>query len=338
MRPRRLVIVDRAESALYTIQRELETRRSPYEATEVSTYLANVVSRAAMDRIVGSTRPDVIFHAAACKHVPMMESHTSEALQVNVGGTLAVVEAAVAADTSTFVLVSTDKAVDPTSTMGATKRLAEWIVADAARRTERAYVSVRFGNVLGSNGSVIPIFQEQLEAGLPLTITDREMTRYFMTIPEASSLIIAASSLGSAGDLFVLDMGEPIRILDLARDFVRLAGRDPETVPIVFTGTRPGEKLHETLFYDHESTKATAHPKVLLARGSMPPEDIRAAIEGLLRLADGEHEEVARRELFAMIHGRMEVLAKPAPQAKVEPAVAPRPIPDAPAAAAASNA
>ena len=171
--------------------------------------------------------------------------------------------------------------------MGATKRVAEMLVADAARRTGRPYVSVRFGNVLGSNGSVVPIFQEQLEKGEPLTITDPEMTRYFMTIPEASWLILDAAALGESGDLFVLDMGEPVRIVDLARDLVRLAGRDPDTQPMEFVGLRPGEKLHEELFYAAERVEPTEVAKVLRATPQPPPADLREQVNMLLSFATG---------------------------------------------------
>ncbi|MEO8462852.1 MAG: polysaccharide biosynthesis protein [Chloroflexota bacterium] len=310
--PRLLVLVDRAESALYAIQRELEDRpRAAHVGPELSVQLSNVASRALMNRLIAQCRPDVILHAAAYKHVPMIEAHPSEAVHVNIGGTMAVLDAAIAAGTPTFVLVSTDKAVNPTSSMGATKRVAEWLVAEAARRTGRAYVSVRFGNVLGSTGSVVPIFQSQLELGQPLTITHPEMTRYFMTIPEASSLILEAAALGTPSDVFVLDMGEPIRIVDLARDFVRLAGRDPDTVPVVFTGLRPGEKLHEQLFYDHESARPTANPKVMLAHGSEPPEKIRGLALELLGLADGGDEDALRERLFAIVGSRAPLVPIP---------------------------
>ena len=183
-----------------------------------------------MERLISSERPDVIFHAAAYKHVPMMEQHPSDAVQVNIGGTRVLLDAAVAAGVERFVFVSTDKAVRPSSAMGASKRIAEMLVAETAQATGKRYVSVRFGNVLGSTGSVVPIFQEQLENGRPLTITDPAMTRFFMTIPEAAWLILDAAALGrEGGDLFVLDMGRPVKVLDLARDLVRLAGRDPET-------------------------------------------------------------------------------------------------------------
>jgi len=299
MRPGRLALVDRAESPLYSIERELDAlAMAGRGGGELQVHLANVASRAQAMRLVDQTQPDVIIHAAAYKHVPLMESHPSEAVHVNIGGTMALLDAAVAAGTPTFVLVSTDKAVAPTSTMGATKRLAEWLVADAALRTGRPYVSVRFGNVLGSTGSVVPIFQAQLEQGQALTITHPEMTRFFMTIPEASSLILQAVAVGRPGDVLVLDMGKPIKILDLARDLVRLAGRDPESVPVIFTGIRPGEKLHEELFYESERAGPTANPNVWLARGANPDRDVRGLALELLTLADSRHDVELRRRLF----------------------------------------
>ncbi len=302
--PRRLVLVDRAETPLYLVQRELETRRSRGKGSgELRFHLANVASRTVMDRMIAQESPDIIFHAAAYKHVPMMEDHPSDAVHVNIGGTLALLEAAEAAGVERFVLVSTDKAVLPSSVMGASKRVAEMLVADAARRTGRPYVSVRFGNVLGSNGSVVPIFQEQLEKGEPISITDPEMTRYFMTIPEASWLILDAAALGKNGDLFVLDMGEPVRIMDLARDLVRLAGRDPDTQPLEFVGLRPGEKLHEELFYDSESVQPTEVAKILRALAEPPPASVREDVGGLLAMATGGREDDLRRALMDYARG-----------------------------------
>ena len=299
---RRLVLVDRAESALYLIQRELESRRDRGQGSgELRAHLANVASRGAMDRMIAAEMPDVIFHAAAYKHVPMMEEHPSDAVHVNIGGTLTLLEAAVAAGVDRFVLVSTDKAVRPTNVMGASKRIAEMLVADAARRTGKPYVSVRFGNVLGSTGSVVPIFQDQLEKSEPLSITHPDMTRYFMTIPEASWLILDAAALGTNGDLFVLDMGEPIRIIDLARDLVRLAGRDPDTQPMEIVGIRPGEKLHEELFYEAERVEATSVPKVLRAISDSPPATVRDDVRALLDLATGGHEDDLREALLAYV-------------------------------------
>ncbi len=297
--PRRLVLVDRAESPLYMIQRELETRRSRgHGSGEVRAHLANVASRIAMDRMIAAEAPDVIFHAAAYKHVPMMEEHPSDAVHVNMGGTRVLLDAAAAAGVGRFVFVSTDKAVRPSSVMGASKRVGEMLVADAARRTGRPYVSVRFGNVLGSTGSVVPIFQEQLENGEPLTITHPEMTRFFMTIPEAAWLILDASALGRDGDLFVLDMGEPVRVLDLARDLVRLAGRDPDSQPMQVTGLRPGEKLHEELFYDAEDVEPTASTKVLRTTSTPAPPSVREDVQQLLTLATGGDESYLRAALL----------------------------------------
>jgi FlaA1/EpsC-like NDP-sugar epimerase len=301
--PRRLVLVDRAESALYLVQRDLEARRGRGQGRgEVRAHLANVASRAAMDRLMTTEAPDVIFHAAAYKHVPMMEEHPSDAVHVNIGGTLSVLDAAVAAGVDRFVLVSTDKAVRPSNVMGASKRVAEMLVAEAARRTGKPYVSVRFGNVLGSTGSVVPIFQDQLEKSEPLSITHPDMTRYFMTIPEASWLILDAAALATSGDLFVLDMGEPIRIVDLARDLVRLAGRDPDTQPMDIVGIRPGEKLHEELFYDAERVEPTSVPKVLMAAAERPPDSLRRDCRDLLALATGGQEDELRAALLEYVH------------------------------------
>jgi len=300
--PSKLVLVDRAESSLYLIQRELELRKADArDAGELSVHLTNVASRAAIGRLVADTRPAVIFHAAAYKHVPMMEEHPSEGAQVNIGGTMAVVGAAVDAGVPRFVLVSTDKAVEPTSVMGATKRIAEWIVADAARRTGKAYVAVRFGNVLGSAGSILPIIESQLAKGESLTITDPGMTRYFMTIQEAGWLILDAAAVGQPGDLFVLDMGKPIRIVDLIRDVVRLAGRDMDTVRVRVTGFRPGEKLHEKLFYDEESVDRTDVAKIFRVKNAAPPHGIEDRARELLQLALGDRDHELRDRLFAVV-------------------------------------
>jgi FlaA1/EpsC-like NDP-sugar epimerase len=305
--PSRLVLVDRAESPLYLLQRELEARESHGVGTaEVRTLLANITNREAMDHIIEAEAPSVIFHAAAYKHVPMMESHPSDAMYVNVRGTMAVLDAAARAGVERFVLVSTDKAVRPSSVMGASKRIAEMLVADTAKRTGRPYVSVRFGNVLGSHGSVVPIFQDQLENGEPLTITDPAMTRFFMTIPEAAWLILDAAALGNSGDLFVLDMGDPVRIMDLAHDLVRLAGRDPDSQPIEIVGLRPGEKLHEELFYASERVQPTENPKVLRAAADLPPESVRNDVQRLMSLASGQTEELLRRAILEYAKGTHE--------------------------------
>ena len=325
--PRRLVLVDRAESPLYLLQRELETRRTQGRGSgELRIHLANVASRASMDRLIAEEAPSVIFHAAAYKHVPMMEDHPSDAAYVNMGGTMVLLEAAAAANVDRFVFVSTDKAVRPSSVMGASKRIGEMLVADAARRTGRPYVSVRFGNVLGSTGSVVPIFKEQLENGEPLTITHQDMTRFFMTIPEAAWLILDAAALGRNGDLFVLDMGAPIRVMDLARDLIRLAGRDPNSQPIETIGLRPGEKLHEELFYDLESVQPTQSPSVLRTISPLPPTDVRDQVRRMLALATGGDDARLREEIFGYVEAH-DVPPDVEPQLAVGPAPKPASMP-----------
>ena len=302
--PRRLLLVDRAETPLYLVERELESRRRRKQGSgEVHVHLANVASRAEMRRFIARERPDVIIHTAAYKHVPLMEDHPSDAVHVNIGGTMVMLDAAVDAGVEHFVFVSTDKAVRPSSVMGATKRIAELLVAETAMRTGRSYVSVRFGNVLGSNGSVVPILREQLENGEPLSITHADMTRFFMTIPEAAWLILDAAALGRGADLFVLDMGEPLRVLDLARDLVRLAGRDPDSHPIEMIGLRPGEKLHEELFYDAELAEPTMSPKVLRAHTTPPPASIREDAVAMLLMATGADEPDLRETVVQYARG-----------------------------------
>ena len=321
--PARLVLLDRAEGPLYDIERELALlggrdsgtpSRDDRPRAELVARLADVTSLGGMQRILAEDQPVMVLHAAAYKHVPMMEGHPADAVYTNIGGTLAALRAALGAGVERFVLVSTDKAVAPSSVMGATKRLAELAVAAVARDSGRRYVAVRFGNVLGSSGSVVPLFQRQLREGVPLTITDPEMTRFFMTIPEASRLILEASLLGEPGDLFVLDMGEPVRIVDLARDLSRLAGRDPDSVPIQYIGLRPGEKLHEALFYDAESIEPTGHPKVLRARDrALHPTgtDILLELDALVAVgATGDHD--AAREALATTMARLQPLAEAA--------------------------
>jgi len=318
--PRRLVLVDRAESPLYLVERDLATRRRRGRGSgEVRVHLANVASRATMERLIADEAPSVIFHAAAYKHVPLMEDHPSDATHVNIGGTLVLLDAALAAGVERFVFVSTDKAVLPSSVMGASKRIAEMLVSDTARRTGRPYVSVRFGNVLGSTGSVVPIFQEQLENGEPITITHPDMTRFFMAIPEAAWLILDAAALGTNGDLFVLDMGEPVRIMDLARDLVRLGGRDPESQPFEIVGLRPGEKLHEELFYDAERVQQTASAKVLKAVAPPPPDDVREHVRRLLSMASGADEPALSGALLDYVRS----VDGPRPVAEVEAALEP---------------
>jgi len=267
-RPRRILLLGRGENSLYQIERELERT---WPELDWRTIVADVRDREKMRHVFAAYAPEVVFHAAAHKHVPMMEANPDEAVFNNVGGTKNVVELALEHGVERFVNISTDKAVNPTSVMGATKRVAEYLVQWAAQQAPpgQAFVSVRFGNVLGSRGSVIPLFKEQIASGGPVTVTHREMTRYFMTIPEAAQLVLQAGGLGDNGAVYVLDMGEPVRIADLARDLIRLSGLEPEVdVDIIFTGIRPGEKLFEELLTAEEGTEASKHQQIFIAKAS----------------------------------------------------------------------
>jgi FlaA1/EpsC-like NDP-sugar epimerase len=275
--PQRLVLLDNAENSLFSIRRELEQDRHFNRTVAV---LADIKDATRMREVFAEHRPGVVFHAAAYKHVPLMEENPIEALRNNAVATRIVAAAAGESQAKRFVLVSTDKAVRPATVMGASKALAEWAVADAQRRFEQTrYTTVRFGNVLGSSGSVVPIFRSQIEAGGPVTVTDEEMTRYFMTIPEAVQLIIRSGQLGRGGEVFVLEMGDPVRIVDLARKMIQLSGRDPDTeIPIEIVGRRPGEKLHEELFNPDEQPAPTGADKIVNAvRPPLDPEWVEEA-------------------------------------------------------------
>jgi len=264
--PARLVIVDISEFNLHRVQLELS---DAHPALACSMVLADVCDEAAIERTFARYGPEVVFHAAAYKQVPILESHLREAVRVNALGTQTVAQAAARHSADRFVLVSSDKAVDPASAMGASKRLAETIcraVDDASSSTR--LIAVRFGNVLDSAGSVVPLFREQIARGGPVTVTDPKMERYFMTIPEACQLVMASTALGRGGEVFVLDMGEPVQILYLAEQMIRLSGKIPgEDIAIEFIGSRPGEKLSEMLFHPNESLDSTGHDKILLVRG-----------------------------------------------------------------------
>jgi FlaA1/EpsC-like NDP-sugar epimerase len=260
-RPKALVALDCAETPLQSLILELRSRSGE---VRIVPELADVTERPRVRSAFQAQRPEVVFHAAAYKHVPILEEHPREAVRVNVGGTRVVLEEAREAGAGAFVLISSDKAVNPSSVMGSTKRIAEML---AGRQGPARTVAVRFGNVLGSNGSVIPIFKEQIARGGPVTVTHPEMRRYFMTIPEAVQLVLQAAVLGRGGEVFVLDMGEPVKIVDLASDLIRLSGLVPgEDVKIEFTGIRPGEKLFEELRLDGETVEKTAHPQIFLLR------------------------------------------------------------------------
>lgn len=262
-RPKKLVIVDIYENSAYSIQQELTRRYGG--ALELEVCIASVRDSKKVDRLFECHRPNVVFHAAAHKHVPLMEDAPEEAVKNNVFGTYNVAMSAEKYKTERFVLISTDKAVNPTNVMGATKRLCEMIVQALAQKSETKFVAVRFGNVLGSNGSVIPLFKEQIAAGGPVTVTHPDIVRYFMTISEAVHLVLEAGAMGNGGDIFVLDMGNPVRILDLAENLIKLSGFIPyRDIEIKFTGLRPGEKLYEELLMDEEGLRQTDNKKIFV--------------------------------------------------------------------------
>ena len=262
--PGRLLLLGKGENSIYRIQQELESSHPEQERVGI---IGDVVDREKMMDVVGAYRPDVIFHAAAHKHVPFMEHYPEEAVRNNVLGTLAVGEVAAECGVGKFVLISSDKAVKPSSVMGVSKRVAEMVVQDLARRETTAFMSVRFGNVLRSRGSVVPLFEKQIEAGGPVTVTDPEMTRYFMSIAEAARLVLHSGSVAENGDLCVLDMGEPVRIVELAENMIRMAGKRPhEDIEIVISGIRPGEKLHEELFTEGEAASVRRIDKIMLCQ------------------------------------------------------------------------
>ncbi|HEX8907453.1 MAG TPA: nucleoside-diphosphate sugar epimerase/dehydratase [Longimicrobiaceae bacterium] len=281
--PSRLIVLDQAESPLYFVQLDLAQAHPGLPITPV---VADVTDQGRMERVFSRYRPDFVFHAAAYKHVPLMEQNVVEAVRNNVLGTLCVAEMAARFGAEKFVLISTDKAVYPSSVMGATKRVAEQVVLGwpALREARTDFRAVRFGNVLGSDGSVIPLFRRQLAAGQPLTVTHPEVTRYFMTIPEAVGLVLQAAALPeAAGRISMLEMGEPVRIVELAENLIRLSGLEPyKDVPIVFTGLRPGEKLHEELISEREATVRTSVSKIRVVQGTDP--DARSLTAGLDRL------------------------------------------------------
>lgn len=282
----RLILLDSSESALFELESGLN-REGP--APLVSVVIADIRDPEKIQRVFDAWRPEVVYHAAAYKHVPLMEIHADEAIRTNVLGTLNVAEAAHKYGTRTFVLVSTDKAVNPSSVMGTTKRVAELIIKALNSRTATRFMAVRFGNVIGSRGSVIPLMQEQIRHGGPVTVTHPEMTRYFMSTREAVSLILQASAMNDPHDIFMLDMGRPVKILELAQELIRLSGFEPDKdIPIVFSGTRPGEKLHEVLETPEEPLHATKVPGIFAVRSNGRVDEVT------LRLAVRELDHLSR--------------------------------------------
>ncbi len=276
--PQKLVILEQSEFNLYSIEKELTEH---YPSLDVVPFLADVCDPVAVDHAMTRYAPEVVFHAAAYKHVPMLERQPREAVRNNVIGTHTLASAADRHGCRTFVMVSSDKAVNPANVMGATKRVAEIVCHTLDRKSKTNFITVRFGNVLGSAGSVVPLFKEQIKKGGPVTVTHPDITRYFMTIPEASQLILQAGALGRGGEIFVLDMGEPIKIKDLAEQVIRLSGKEPhQDIEITYTGLRPGEKLFEELFYGQENLIATSHQKIFQARGRAVDSEL---VESVLR-------------------------------------------------------
>lgn len=278
--PKTLLLLGHGENSIYTI--DIELRKKYADDMEIIPIIADVQDRARIFEMMNEYRPDVVYHAAAHKHVPLMEYNPKEAVKNNIFGTRNVAEAADTFGVKSFVLVSTDKAVNPPNVMGATKRFAEMIIQNLAKESKTKFVAVRFGNVLGSRGSVIPLFKKQIQAGGPVTVTHPEMTRYFMTIPEASRLVIQAGALARGGEVFVLDMGEPVKIVDLAQNLITLSGYTEGEIGIQFSGIRPGEKLFEELLNENEVQTEQVFPKIHIGKAKpMDREELYSMIETL---------------------------------------------------------
>jgi FlaA1/EpsC-like NDP-sugar epimerase len=278
--PGKMILLGHGENSIFKIS---STLNELYPELDIVRVIADIKDRNAIERVFNQLRPELVFHAAAHKHVPLMEENLCEAIMNNVYGTKILVEMADKYGVEKFVNVSTDKAVNPTSIMGTTKRLVELIVKSYNKFSKTAYMTVRFGNVIGSRGSVIPIFKEQIKKGGPVTITHPEMTRYFMTIPEAVQLVMQASAIGKGSEIFVLDMGEPIKITDLATNMITLSGFSEKDIPIVYTGIRDGEKLHENLFMETENIAKTDHDKIMVSYVEIDYDSFVHDIEGLIQ-------------------------------------------------------
>jgi len=287
--PKKIILLDQAESPLYDLEnqlRQLETQ------TKLEVVIADVCSLNRMQKIFDVFHPEIIFHAAAYKHVPMMENNPSEAIHTNILGTKHLVDLACQYQVEKFIFISTDKAVNPTNVMGASKRIAEMYAQFKNQSGSTKFITTRFGNVLGSNGSVIPLFQKQIENGGPVTVTDERITRFFMTIPEACQLVLEAFTMGEGGEIFVFDMGESIKIIDLAKKMIQLSGLElNKDISIKITGMRPGEKLYEELLADEENTMATHHPKILIAKTRENSSQLGQDIDALIALFDKQNNQ-----------------------------------------------
>jgi FlaA1/EpsC-like NDP-sugar epimerase len=287
--PEKIILLDQAESPLYDFQQEL---LSSFNHLKFEVVIGDIRSYERMERLYDYARPQYVFHAAAYKHVPLMESNPSEAVLTNVKGTRNLVDLSIKYNVSKFVMVSTDKAVNPTNVMGASKRIAEIYAQAANEQGVTRFVTTRFGNVLGSNGSVIPLFQKQIENGGPVTVTDERVTRFFMTIPEACQLVLEAGTMGEGGEIFVFDMGESVKIIDLARKMIQLSGLEVgKDIEIRVTGLRPGEKLYEELLAEEENTIPTHHPKILKAKVRQENENMILEINSLVEMFESQQNE-----------------------------------------------
>jgi FlaA1/EpsC-like NDP-sugar epimerase len=281
--PKKLVLLDQAESALFDLEIEI-SEKYPGENFEIA--VTDICNEVRMERAFSIFKPGIVFHAAAYKHVPMMENNPSEALYTNIKGTKTVADLAVKYGVEKFIMISTDKAVNPTNVMGASKRIAEIYIQSLNQKAETKFITTRFGNVLGSNGSAVMLFRKQIENGGPVTVTHPEVIRYFMTIPEASQLVLEAGSMGKGGEIFLFDMGKPVKIIDLAKRMIKLSGLEPDKdITIKFTGLRPGEKLYEELLNDQENTLPTHHPQIMIGKvRQYNLEEISERIDEIIRL------------------------------------------------------
>jgi FlaA1/EpsC-like NDP-sugar epimerase len=309
-RPKELVLLGHGENSIFKIAGELRNRQGLIsESVRIHTVIADIRDRDRMNQVFRSFRPEIVFHAAAHKHVGLMQMNVCDAVTNNVEGTRILVDLADKYDVKRLVMISSDKAVNPTGIMGVTKRVAELVVHDAAERTGKNFVAVRFGNVLGSSGSVVPIFRQQIQEGGPVKITHPEVTRFFMTIPEAVQLVLQAGTMGKGGEIFVLDMGKPIKILDLARDLIRLSGlTEGDDIKIEFIGLQKGEKMHEELFYDTEKAERSRHEKILVWNNgagsktiSKPSSTVRHGVEGLIAAAHKGDKELVQRAFVEIV-------------------------------------
>lgn len=305
LHPEKLILLGHGENSIYSIEQELR----PLTKTTLIPIIADIKDADVMNEIMHTHRPHIVYHAAAHKHVPLMEMNPLESVKNNILGTRNVAQAAHMANIERFVMISSDKAVDPPNAMGATKRIAEMVIQQLAQKSYTKFAVVRFGNVLGSRGSVIPLFQQQISKGGPVTITDARMTRYFMTIPEAARLVLQASVLTEGEDIFILDMGEPVKIIDLAKNLIRLSGFELHQIPIVEVGIRPGEKLHEVLLGEHEQLKQKVYNKIYVGQTeSCTEQEINQFLTSIFEKSLSA--EQIKEKLLTFANKRQNVVAK----------------------------